>query len=92
MFQSLLKMHESCPVCEMKFDREQGYYTGALFINWLIFVFFLGPVWVTMFFFGYSFWQTFFVTAILLIILAPLIVRYSRAIWLYLDFYVFHPE
>lgn len=92
MFHGILKMNEACPVCGMKFEREEGYYTGAMFINWLIIVFLIGPVWVTMFFTGVGFWTTFTVTAILLIVLTPFIIQYSRAIWLYLDFYVFHSE
>lgn len=29
-------MHERCPVCHLKFDRGNGYFTGALTINLVV--------------------------------------------------------
>ena len=31
-----LAMHERCPVCGIKFDRGNGYYTGALALNLVV--------------------------------------------------------
>ena len=28
------KMHERCPVCGLKFEREQGYFLGAMYISY----------------------------------------------------------
>ena len=30
----LPKMHERCPVCGLKFDREPGYFLGAMYISY----------------------------------------------------------
>jgi uncharacterized protein (DUF983 family) len=32
-------MHEACPVCGYKFDREPGYFLGAMYISYAIAVF-----------------------------------------------------
>ena len=29
-----LSMYETCPVCHMKFDREQGYFIGAMYVSY----------------------------------------------------------
>ena len=28
------KMHERCPVCDLKFEREPGYFLGAMYISY----------------------------------------------------------
>lgn len=85
-------MHRHCPVCKMAFEREAGYYTGAMFINWFLAIFIVGPVWLGMILTRQDFFLTMSVTAILLIVCLPLFFQYSRTIWLYLDYYIFHPE
>lgn len=92
MFTGWFKMNANCPVCGMKFEREAGYYTGAMFISWFFQVFIVGPVCLTMMFTGFPLWQTLLVSAALLVIFTPLFFQYSRVIWLYLDFTIFHPE
>ena len=32
VFSSRIAMHESCPVCATRFEREQGYFMGALYV------------------------------------------------------------
>ena len=29
-------MHPRCPVCNLEFDREPGYFTGAMYVSYLI--------------------------------------------------------
>ena len=33
LFEGVFTMYERCPVCNYKFEREEGYYTGAMAIN-----------------------------------------------------------
>ena len=33
LFKGVFTMHQRCPVCNYKFEREEGYYTGAMAIN-----------------------------------------------------------
>src|SRR5689334_13757773 len=36
VYASLLKMNPECPVCHLKFEREPGYFSGAVFFSFLI--------------------------------------------------------
>ncbi len=34
LFRGAFTMHERCAVCELKFEREPGYFVGAIYINY----------------------------------------------------------
>ena len=34
LFRNLLTMHERCDVCQLRFEREPGYFLGAMYINY----------------------------------------------------------
>jgi hypothetical protein len=34
MFQGLFRMRSECPTCGLKFEREPGYFLGAIYINY----------------------------------------------------------
>src|ERR1700674_1740133 len=34
IFRGFPKMHERCPVCDLKFDREPGYFLGAMYVSY----------------------------------------------------------
>ena len=36
IFRGFPKMHERCPVCDLKFDREPGYFLGAMYISYAL--------------------------------------------------------
>ena len=36
LFKGVFAMNKRCPVCNYKFEREEGYYTGAMAINLVI--------------------------------------------------------
>jgi len=78
-------MSHRCRICDLEFEREQGYWTGAMLINWVLVSFSLGPFWILLMIRGVPFVVTFFLTFGLLIVLLPIFFRYSRIIWLYLD-------
>jgi uncharacterized protein (DUF983 family) len=79
-------MHERCPVCGLKFEREPGYFLGAMYISY-------GVALVTIVGFGLALWlgmrwslQKSTIWAILLFLpLAPPITLFSRVLWIYLD-------
>src|SRR5438132_11893485 len=33
IFRGFVKMNERCPVCDLKFQREEGYFLGAMYIS-----------------------------------------------------------
>lgn len=85
LFSGLWQMHEHCPVCHIKYEREQGYFMNAIFfgyilgflailpLNVLLYIREAPPIW---FLIG---------TLLSLILLSPLIFRYSRALWMHID-------
>ena len=34
LYRKPFTMHENCPHCHLKFEREQGYFVGAIYINY----------------------------------------------------------
>ena len=36
MFRGLFTMNETCPACAHRFEREQGFFQGAMYISWVL--------------------------------------------------------
>lgn len=86
MFHSPLGMHSHCPECDLDFEREEGYYTGAMVTNYVMATVLIMPLWLVMVLTGMDFWMSIGVVAVLLVVLVPVFFRISRAIWLHVDF------
>jgi Protein of unknown function (DUF983) len=79
-------MQECCPNCGLKFEREQGYFLGAMYISY-------GLALITIVAFGLLLWgltawslQKITLWAVLLFLpLAPALTLFSRVLWIYLD-------
>jgi uncharacterized protein (DUF983 family) len=80
------RMWDACPNCGLKFDREPGYFLGAMYISYglgLIVIVAWGVLLWTI-----TNWSLMKITlwAILLFLpLAPTITLFSRVLWIYLD-------
>jgi uncharacterized protein (DUF983 family) len=80
------RMHECCQHCGLKFEREQGYFLGAMYISY-------GLALITIAVLGLLLWastawslQKITLWAILLFLpLAPTLTLFSRVLWIYLD-------
>lgn len=85
IFKSLWQMHETCPVCGLRYEREQGYFMNAIFFGYILG--FLAILPVTIILFLYDVAPIWFLVSTLLVLtlLSPLIFRYSRALWMHLD-------
>jgi uncharacterized membrane protein YdcZ (DUF606 family) len=42
MFRGAFAMYETCPMCGHRFEREQGFFQGAMYVSWVIGVTYLG--------------------------------------------------
>jgi len=79
-------MQERCPNCGLRFEREQGYFLGAMYISY-------GLALITIVALGLLLWastawslQKITLWAILLFLpLAPTLTLFSRVLWIYLD-------
>jgi len=88
IFRGVLAMHPSCPSCGVVFEKEPGYFVGAMYFSY-----FLGVpayallVLAALRLFGKQSELLAFGAALLIFLpLAPLLFRTSRVIWLYFDF------
>ena len=86
VFRGLPKMHKRCPVCDLKFEREPGYFLGAMYISYALAVLTIALLsfllWAAT-----GWWTTKDVlwAVVLFLPLAPGITLFSRILWIYLD-------
>lgn len=85
VYTSLLRMNETCPLCEHRFQREPGYFLGAMYISYpmsvvVLAIAFVGlrallpdlrPEWLVL------------LSACVLVPFVPSIVRWSRILWMH---------
>jgi uncharacterized protein (DUF983 family) len=86
IFTGFPKMHERCPNCGLKFEREPGYFLGAMYIGYALAL--MTIVGLAMMLWMVTAWslQKITVWAILLFLpLAPTLTLFARVLWLYLD-------
>ncbi len=82
-------MHARCPTCQLVFEREPGYFVGAIYLNYGMTVLIVMPAYVML-----NAWLPVGLALQLLlggafVVLFPLwFFRYSRSLWLSLDYLV----
>jgi hypothetical protein len=79
-------MHERCPLCRLKFEREQGYFLGAMYISYglalIVIALLAACVWLA----TRRPVEKLALPAILLFLpLVPSITLFSRVLWIYFD-------
>ena len=86
IFRGLPKMYERCAICGLKFEREEGYFLGAMYISYgvaLAMITAFALLW-----YAIMRWplEKNVVSAIIVFIpFAPIVSRLSRIIWIYFD-------
>lgn len=84
VFHGIMSTYESCRVCGLKYEREPGYFYGAMYASYVI-----GLVttayWLPLLLMGFSPVWVLVPPVIQLIVQIPLSYRYSRVIWLHMD-------
>ena len=88
MFRGRFAMNETCPVCGHRFEREQGFFQGAMYVSWVMGVGYLAVLGILASVLlvpriGIA-WAVAIVVAIHLACI-PAVFRYSRAIWAHLN-------
>ena len=92
VFFGLFKMHSECSQCHLRFEREQGFFVGAIYLNYGATVAVAVPG-----FFILDYWTEISLLAQLLLwgtfaaIFPLFFFRYSRCLWLSLV-YIFVPD
>ena len=90
VYRGFLRMNERCSNCGLEFEREPGYFTGAMYGSYTLAIMTTLPFWVTMLALNYSFVAIMAVTLSVLVIGMPLFFHYSRVLWLHWDYH-FNP-
>ena len=85
MFRTFWRMHENCPECGLLFEREPGFFYGAMYFSYGIGLVVATPVAIWMFLKGFSEPVIFGAMIGLLAVLSPLLYRYSRVAWMHFD-------
>lgn len=85
-FRRWLDMYAACPVCDLKFDREPGYFLGAMYVSYLLSI---PPVLALVFILWllarWPFGAAIFGAFVAYLPFVPFVVRISRVIWIYID-------
>jgi uncharacterized protein (DUF983 family) len=92
LFKGLLSARDRCPNCDLKFEREDGFFLGALVINYTITgVLVLAPLLVLVFMGRVDVFAA-LVFAVVASVVVPLILyRPSKSLWL-MTYYYFFPH
>jgi uncharacterized protein (DUF983 family) len=85
MWRTLLSMNTECAVCGLVFEREPGYYTGAMVVSYAIAVPTFGLMVIALLIAGVDAPVALLVGGVIYLFLAVFIFRYSRVVWLHLD-------
>ncbi len=80
-------MNENCPICQLRFEREPGYFLGAMYVSYALSVILLGLIILL----GSALFSSLRLEIIigfsvpLYLPFVPAVFRYSRIIWMYFD-------
>ncbi len=85
VFRSLIRTEKECSECGLDFEREPGFFTGAMYFSYGIGILLAGPVSIYLFLKGFSEPVIFAVAIAQLAIVSPLLFRYSRVAWMHFD-------
>jgi uncharacterized protein (DUF983 family) len=86
IFRGFPKMHDRCPVCDLKFDREPGYFLGAMYVSYGIGIVIVTLVAALLWFItGWWITKDTIWAVVLFLPFAPTITLFSRVLWIYLD-------
>src|SRR5437870_7250708 len=84
IFRGIAKMSEHCPVCDLKFEREEG--SGAMYISYgLALIFIIGLAGLLGALLPWSIQKAVIWAVLLFLPAAPLIALFSHVLWIYLD-------
>lgn len=87
IYQRGMEMNERCPTCDLHFEREPGYFMGALYVSYTLAVFFLliGMWIVSTILPDLDLGWVVLICGACFVPFVPLVTRYSRVIWIFFD-------
>jgi uncharacterized protein (DUF983 family) len=89
LFGGWFAMHERCARCGLRFEREAGYFVGAIYVNYAITaVLCLGTPIALDVAFGIPLWAQIAIGCGIAVLVPVVFFRYSRSLWLGIDHFV----
>ena len=92
MRRGLLAMHDCCPVCGLRFEREQGYFIGAMYVSYILaippYLAMVAGLWLLA---GWRYEMALLGAVLAYLPFVPIVMRLSRVVWIYID-QAFDPE
>jgi hypothetical protein len=89
VWRRFLSMNPACPVCGFVFDREPGYFAGAMVVSYALAVPILAAMVIALITLGgLDPIVALIVGNTAYLVLVPFIFRYSRVVWLHLDWLI----
>jgi uncharacterized protein (DUF983 family) len=86
IFRGFPKMCECCAICDLKFEREPGYFLGAMYLSYGLGVLIMAPIALLLWFLtGWPITKVILWAAVLFLPFAPTITLFARVLWIYLD-------
>ncbi|HTS10715.1 MAG TPA: DUF983 domain-containing protein [Candidatus Limnocylindrales bacterium] len=86
IFRGFPAMRETCPLCGLKFEREQGYFVGAMIIDYAVGLAIAAVIgYVLWYFTRWSVEKTAIVAFLIFLPATPTVVRFGRVLWIWLD-------
>lgn len=86
IFTGLFKMNATCPECDYRFEREPGYFLGAMSLSYLFAFIVTLPPFLFLLFSDVSFTWLIGVPAAIAVLISPLGFRFSRLFWIHGDY------
>jgi uncharacterized protein (DUF983 family) len=89
IFRGFPRMNDQCPVCGLLFEREEGYFLGAMIVDYALAMLITTAIGVILW--GFTRWsfEKLCVVAILIFLPAvPIVTRLGRLLWIYFDQFI----
>lgn len=86
VFSGIYAMNPRCPDCGIKFEKESGYFLGAIVFSYFIGVFSVIPILISsIFLFHLEISTGVMIATVQILAMHPLLNRYSKLVWLYVE-------
>jgi uncharacterized protein (DUF983 family) len=86
VFRFFYSINRTCPVCDLRFEKEEGYFFGPMIISYFVTLLFALPVLLFLVFKMEAEAGTGMLAAgALIVVLGPIFYRYAKLIWLHLE-------
>jgi uncharacterized protein (DUF983 family) len=87
VFAGRVTMHERCPACGLRFEREPGYFVGAMYVSYALSVPIVTGLVLAIWWWmpAWSWVQVLALATALYLPAVPWVFRTSRVLWIHLD-------